>query len=164
MLSSIRSGRSLASSVNGKKSEEFFDAEESGEPTATPASGSGAGSGVFTNGAEHVKVAFLCEQVSHHPPISSAYYICPDKGIEACAVDQIAAKVSGMSVRIGPGELNKVRTRAWRSIDKSNRADRRLDTFLQGVFVKLNRDGPGKGEEYQVSNPQANVNGLLKGT
>jgi hypothetical protein len=45
-----------------------------------------------------------------------------------------------MSVRIGPGSLNK------------------------GVFVKLNRDGPGKGEEYQVSNPQANVNGLLKGT
>ena len=95
---------------------------------------------MYTNGTEHVKVAFLCEQVSHHPPISSAYYLCPEKGIEACAVDQISAKVSGMSVRIGPGSLNK------------------------GVFVKLNRDGPGKGEEYQVSNPQANVNGLLKGT
>lgn len=88
-----------------------------------------------------------CEQVSHHPPISSAYYICPEKGIEACNVDQISAKVSGMSpcrprtipsglasppsltlvlpsaVRIGPGPLNK------------------------GYFVRLTRDGPGKGEE-----------------
>lgn len=38
-----------------------------------------------------------CEQVSHHPPISSAYYTCPSKGVEMTCVDQIAAKVSGMS-------------------------------------------------------------------
>lgn len=37
-----------------------------------------------------------CEQVSHHPPISAAYYYCPEKGIEAYCMDQIAAKVSGM--------------------------------------------------------------------
>ena len=28
---------------------------------------------------------------------SAAYYACPDRGIEAVAMDQIAAKVSGMS-------------------------------------------------------------------
>jgi hypothetical protein len=37
-----------------------------------------------------------CEQISHHPPISAAYYGCPEKGIEAVGVDQITAKVSGM--------------------------------------------------------------------
>jgi hypothetical protein len=37
-----------------------------------------------------------CEQVSHHPPISAAYYGCPAKGIEATGVDQILARVSGM--------------------------------------------------------------------
>lgn len=35
-----------------------------------------------------------CEQVSHHPPVSAAYYGCPEKGIEAIGIDQIAAKVS----------------------------------------------------------------------
>ncbi|KAL7415084.1 hypothetical protein BDY24DRAFT_413768 [Mrakia frigida] len=134
--SSVRSGRSLASSLGGKAGQEFYDAQDDGIPSVTGGSVSGT---AFANGVKPVKVAFLCEQVSHHPPISSAYYYCPDKGIEVFAIDQIAAKVSGMSIRIGPGSLNK------------------------GTFVKLNQ-GPGKGEEYQISNPQANVNGLLKGT
>lgn len=43
-----------------------------------------------------------CEQVSHHPPISSAYYACPSKGIEMTCVDQISAKVSGMSELLRP--------------------------------------------------------------
>lgn len=43
---------------------------------------------------EKVTVVFLCEQTSHHPPVSAAYYYCPEKGIEAAGVDQIAAKVS----------------------------------------------------------------------
>lgn len=30
--------------------------------------------------------SWQCEQVSHHPPISSAYYYCPSKGIEAYGV------------------------------------------------------------------------------
>jgi hypothetical protein len=50
-----------------------------------------------SSGSKPVKVGFLCEQVSHHPPISSAYYSCPEKGIEAYGVDQISAKVAGMS-------------------------------------------------------------------
>ncbi|KAK1921849.1 hypothetical protein DB88DRAFT_499401 [Papiliotrema laurentii] len=89
--------------------------------------------------SEKVSVVFLCEQISHHPPISAAYYGCPERGIEAVCVDQITAKVSGMSVRVGPGPSN------------------------QGIFVKINRDGPGKGEEYRISHPFAQVNGILKG-
>lgn len=44
-----------------------------------------------------VKVVFLTEQISHHPPASSYYFAAPDKGVEAAGVDQIGAKVSGTS-------------------------------------------------------------------
>lgn len=58
------------------------------------------------------------------------------------------------AVRVGPGPSNK------------------------GIFIRINRDGPGKGEarlvpvvearhlqsqEYQITHPQAQVNGILKG-
>ncbi|RSH92481.1 hypothetical protein EHS25_008897 [Saitozyma podzolica] len=89
--------------------------------------------------SEKVTVVFLCEQVSHHPPISAAYYCCPERGIEAVGMDQIVARVSGMSVKLGPGPINK------------------------GIFVRINREGPGKGEEYQITHPSAQVNGIIKG-
>ena len=78
-----------------------------------------------------------CEQVSHHPPISAAYYGCPERGIEMVCMDQILARVSGMcesyssrtcyssrqsAVRVAPGPSNK------------------------GLFLRIKRDGPGKGE------------------
>lgn len=44
--------------------------------------------------SEKVTVVFLSEQTSHHPPVSAAYYSCPEKGIEAVCVDHIVAKVS----------------------------------------------------------------------
>jgi hypothetical protein len=44
------------------------------------------------------------------------------------------------AVRLGPGPLNK------------------------GIFVRILRDGPGKGEEYQITHPEAQVNGILKGS
>ena len=93
-----------------------------------------------------------CEQVSHHPPISAAYYGCPAKGIEAVGVDQILARVSGMcksssqifqrwtgelkanpgaAVKVGPGDTNK------------------------GIFVRIKRPGPGQGE---VRTPPAAAN------
>lgn len=99
--------------------------------------GNGNGNG---NQKEGVAVIFLCEQVSHHPPVSAAYYACPDRGIEAVAMDQIAAKVSGMTIQIAPGESNK------------------------GIFVTLSSPSPGAGEEYQITHPLAQVNGLLKGS
>ncbi|KAJ9120108.1 hypothetical protein QFC22_003006 [Naganishia vaughanmartiniae] len=132
---------------------------------ASDASGSG------NNGTETEEqvVVFLCEQVSHHPPISSAYYACPGKGVEMTCVDQISAKVSGMSelryrraaahvtgnillthvapvpgisvaVQVTPGEANK------------------------GLFISLQDPSLGSGEQYQVTHPIAQVNGILKGT
>ncbi|WRT64457.1 uncharacterized protein IL334_001389 [Kwoniella shivajii] len=90
--------------------------------------------------SEKVTVVFLCEQVSHHPPISAYYYTCPEKGIEGYGMDQISAKVSGMSVKVGPGASNR------------------------GIFLKIAREGPGQGEEYQITHPSASVNGILKGS
>ncbi|KAB5591213.1 oxysterol-binding protein (Orp8) [Ceratobasidium theobromae] len=90
------------------------------------------------SGDEKVRVVFLTEQVSHHPPISSFYITAPERGIEACGVDQISAKVVGTSVRVTPGSANK------------------------GIFVKLTK-GPGNGEKYRITHNAANVNGVLRG-
>ncbi|CAE6442117.1 unnamed protein product [Rhizoctonia solani] len=87
---------------------------------------------------DRVRVVFLTEQVSHHPPISSFYITAPERGIEACGVDQISAKVVGTSVRVTPGSSNK------------------------GVFISLTK-GPGSGEKYRVTHNSANVNGILRG-
>ncbi|KAJ9103831.1 hypothetical protein QFC21_002293 [Naganishia friedmannii] len=99
-----------------------------------------SGSGNNANESAEQVVVFLCEQVSHHPPISSAYYACPGKGVEMTCVDQISAKVSGMTVQVTPGEANK------------------------GLFISLKEPSLGAGEEYQVTHPIAQVNGILKGT
>ncbi|GHJ83931.1 hypothetical protein NliqN6_0333 [Naganishia liquefaciens] len=99
----------------------------------------GAGSSTDMADKEDI-VVFLCEQVSHHPPISSAYYACPSKGVEMTCVDQIAAKVSGMTVQVTPGEANK------------------------GLFIDLKEPSPGAGEEYQLTHPTAQVNGIIKGS
>ncbi|KAH7104922.1 hypothetical protein BKA62DRAFT_816181 [Auriculariales sp. MPI-PUGE-AT-0066] len=85
-----------------------------------------------------IRVVYLTEQVSHHPPISAFYYSCPTKGIECEGIDQISANVSGMSVRIAPGKFNK------------------------GIFLRIN-NGPGAGESYRVTYPVALVNGILRG-
>ncbi|CAE6463052.1 hypothetical protein ACGC1H_002134 [Rhizoctonia solani] len=87
---------------------------------------------------DRVRVVFLTEQVSHHPPISSFYITAPERGIEACGVDQISAKVVGTSVRVTPGSSNR------------------------GIFIGLTK-GPGSGEKYRITHNSANVNGVLRG-
>lgn len=102
---------------------------------------------------EKVTVVFLSEQTSHHPPVSAYHYYTPEKGIECFGVDHIMARVSfpceltlslfgadPTAVRLAPGPLNK------------------------GIFVRITRDGPGKGEEYNMTHPEAQVNGILKGS
>lgn len=86
-----------------------------------------------------VRVVYLTEQVSHHPPISVFYIACPARGLEAEGVDQIAARVSGTSIRITPGTANK------------------------GVFIRVT-GGNGAGESYRVTLPTAQVNGILRGS
>lgn len=101
----------------------------------------GAASGSFESGeeAERVRVAFLTEQISHHPPVSAYYASCPSRGLSLSGIDQISARVSGTGVRVAPGSLN------------------------QGIFAKI-EDGNGKGEQYQITHPMAMVNGMLRGS
>lgn len=57
----------------------------------------------------------------------------------ASGVDQISARVSGTTIRIGPGARNK------------------------GIFIRID-GGYGEGERYQITHPTAQVNGLLRGS
>lgn len=83
-----------------------------------------------------VKVSYLTEQTSHHPPVSAFYIDCPDKGISAKGYDQLSAKFTGTSVRVIPGQYNR------------------------GIFITLhNRDN----EEYQLTHPAAYLGGFIRG-
>jgi hypothetical protein len=86
-----------------------------------------------------VRVVFLTEQVSHHPPASAYFASCPSRSIEMSGMDQITAKISGTTVRVAPGQLN------------------------QGIFINLT-GGHGEGERYQITHPVASVNGILRGS
>ncbi|KKZ64805.1 hypothetical protein EMCG_09294 [[Emmonsia] crescens] len=93
---------------------------------------------VDTNGSsEQVKISYLTEQTSHHPPVSAFYVDCPQRGITARGFDQISAKFTGTSIRVTPGQHNL------------------------GIFVTLrDRDN----EEYQLTHPAAHLGGLLRGS
>jgi hypothetical protein len=115
------------------------------------------------------RIAFLTEQVSHHPPISSFFVECKEAGVELYGVDQLSAKFTGTSecrdsfavplcgthlcssppssllpagVRIFPGEHNK------------------------GIFLRLTKNANcgAEGEEYQITHPTASINGMLRGS
>lgn len=83
-----------------------------------------------------LRIAFLCEQTSHHPPVSAYIYSCPEKRIEAYGMDQIAAKFTGTTIKVQSGEQNA------------------------GIFVNLQ----DRREEYQCSHPTASVCGFLRGS
>jgi oxysterol-binding protein-related protein 9/10/11 len=85
-----------------------------------------------------IRIVYVTEQVSHHPPVSSYYATCPARHTELWGIDQIYAKVYGTTLRVGPGSYNK------------------------GIFVKLT-GGPGEGELYNITHPTAAVNGILRG-
>jgi len=87
--------------------------------------------------SEPVRVSYLTEQTSHHPPVSAFYVDCPAKGITARGFDQISAKFTGTSIRVTPGGHNL------------------------GIFVTLQNRG---NEEYQLTHPAAHLGGLLRGT
>ncbi|KAI1975011.1 hypothetical protein LOZ51_002516 [Ophidiomyces ophidiicola] len=86
---------------------------------------------------EKVRVSFITEQTSHHPPVSAFYINCPQRGISARGFDQITAKFSGTSIRIAPGQHNL------------------------GIFLNLDRRG---NEEYQLTHPAAHIGGWLRGS
>ncbi|KAG6820905.1 hypothetical protein H0H93_009679 [Arthromyces matolae] len=110
------------------------------QPTGLDGVNAGMSNLSLANGGEEpVRVVFLTEQVSHHPPVSAFYASCPERHLDLMGIDQIAAKVSGMAIRVAPGELNK------------------------GLFLNIT-GGPGEGEKYHITHPIAAVNGILRGS
>lgn len=83
-----------------------------------------------------LKVSYLTEQTSHHPPVSAYYVDCPQKGISARGFDQISAKFTGTSIRVTPG------------------------TFNQGIYVTLHN---WADETYHLTHPAAYLGGFLRG-
>ncbi|OAX81151.1 hypothetical protein ACJ72_04510 [Emergomyces africanus] len=105
--------------------------------STTSATTSGSATVDTKDSPERVKISYLTEQTSHHPPVSAFYVDCPQRGITARGFDQISAKFTGTSIRVTPGQHNL------------------------GIFVTLrDRDD----EEYQLTHPAAHLGGLLRGT
>lgn len=135
---SIRNGLSLFTKIKPGPSttptpeDPVIEAELSGSM-----SNLSLGSGEARN-SDHIRVAYLTEQVSHHPPVSAYYASCPARSIEMKGIDQISSKVSGTTLRVAPGSFNK------------------------GIFIDIT-GGPGEGERYHVTHPVASVNGILRG-
>ena len=140
---SIRSSKSTTSGTSSmfSKSKTSSTAATSLKQGTDPLAGAmgDLAIGSSTKDPKSARVVFLTEQVSHHPPVSAYYAACPDKSIEMFGIDQIAAKVSGTTVRVAPGEYN------------------------QGIFINLT-GGPGEGERYHITHPVAAVNGILRGS
>ncbi|KAF5345385.1 hypothetical protein D9757_013383 [Collybiopsis confluens] len=56
---------------------------------------------------EKLRVVYLTEQISHHPPVSAYYAACPSRHVELLGLDQISAKVAGTSVKVSLGAFNE---------------------------------------------------------
>src|SRR5580700_743576 len=84
-----------------------------------------------------IRISYLTEQTSHHPPVSAFYVDCPDKGISARGFDQLSAKFTGTSIKVTAGEHNL------------------------GIFITLHKRDD---EQYQLTHPAAHLGGLLRGS
>ncbi|GAO18394.1 hypothetical protein UVI_02010050 [Ustilaginoidea virens] len=93
--------------------------------------------GTSTPDSKRIRVSYLTEQTSHHPPVSAFHIACPDRGLTARGFDQITAKFTGTSVKVLPGEHN------------------------MGIFISLDKFG---GETYQLTHPAAHLGGILRGS
>lgn len=141
-------GGSAGSSLLGRRgSSDSSAAKSAGAGAAAPAGDvngtAGGESTTFGLPSQKRRVAFLTEQVSHHPPISTFYCTCAEAGITLSGVDQLSAKFTGASVKVYSGEQNK------------------------GIFVMLDEKARGKGaegEEYQITHPTASINGFFRGS
>ncbi|KAK3689811.1 hypothetical protein B0T22DRAFT_179593 [Podospora appendiculata] len=87
------------------------------------------------NPTKPIRVSYLTEQTSHHPPVSAFYVSCPEKGLHARGFDQITAKFTGTSIKVMPGEHNL------------------------GIFITVDKHK----ETYQLTHPAAHLGGLFRG-
>ena len=126
---SLQEESDVTSVKSGATSSVWSESSGKAAPTSSEPSGSAP---------SRIRIAYVTEQISHHPPVSAYYASCPARHIELKGIDQISARVSGTALRITAGQYN------------------------QGVFVKCT-GGPGEGELYQFTNPSCSVNGILRG-
>ncbi|KAF3919868.1 hypothetical protein ABW21_db0201296 [Orbilia brochopaga] len=84
-----------------------------------------------------IRVCFLTEQTSHHPPISAFYVECKEKGITAKGYDQISAKFTGTSIKVSPGNHNL------------------------GIFINIHNDRIN--EIWNLTHPAAHLGGFITG-
>lgn len=89
-----------------------------------------------TKPAKPIRISYLTEQTSHHPPVSAFYISCPEKGLHAKGYDQITAKFTGTSIKVMPGEHNL------------------------GIFITVEKRD---NETYRLTHPPAHLGGLLRG-
>ncbi|KAF8906777.1 hypothetical protein CPB84DRAFT_1769602 [Gymnopilus junonius] len=145
---SVRSGKSGKSSKSGMSGLSAFSKRKSTSTAPTSDENLVArasnlsisdSSNTPTRDPSSVRVIYLTEQVSHHPPVSAYFASCPEQHLELSGIDQISAKVSGTTLRVAPGQFN------------------------QGIFVKIT-GGHGEGERYHITHPVASVNGILRGS
>ena len=114
-----------------------WEIEDTAPPLKHKSSKQPAGSSAAsTNTDRTVKVSYLTEQTSHHPPVSAFYIDCPEKGLIARGFDQLSAKFTGTSIRVIPGAHNL------------------------GIFIEVQKRD---NEQYQLTHPAAYLGGLLRG-
>ncbi|KAH0834721.1 hypothetical protein J3R83DRAFT_10270 [Lanmaoa asiatica] len=147
---SIKSGRSERSSKSTRSGLSLLSKTKASPSTAptspqhVPDAGptgrmSSLSLGADGSDTDPLRVVYITEQVSHHPPISAYYAACPARSVEMGGIDQISAKISGTALRVTPGSYNK------------------------GIYININ-GGPGEGEQYHITHPIACVNGILRGS
>ncbi|KAJ2822858.1 hypothetical protein IWW50_004036 [Coemansia erecta] len=85
---------------------------------------------------DKLRVEYITEQVSHHPPVSAFVYRCQERGIEAAGLDHIKAKFTGLSATVAPGSETK------------------------GIFVTLKQRG---NETYRCTHPSGSIVGWMRG-
>lgn len=108
----------------------------SNPPTNHPADSQADSASQPATSSGKVRVSYLTEQTSHHPPVSAFFVDCPARGISARGYDQLSAKFTGTAIRVIPGNYN------------------------HGIFITLARRD---NEEYQLTHPSAQLGGLLRG-
>lgn len=112
------------------------DTAPSIQPTHHPETRTNSVTTVDRASGEPVKVLYLTEQTSHHPPVSAFYIDCPENGVSARGFDQLSAKFTGTSIRVDPGQHNL------------------------GIFVTIEKRD---NEEYQLTHPSAHLSGFFRG-
>ncbi|KAJ2806275.1 hypothetical protein H4R21_000938 [Coemansia helicoidea] len=118
--------------------EQFFCHWEVDGDGADAADGTTASSvTAVADGDSKLRVEYITEQVSHHPPVSAFIYRCKERGIEAAGMDHITAKFTGLSATVATGKE------------------------CHGIFVTLKQRGD---EMYKCTHPVGSIVGWLRGT